>query len=70
MKRLLAKAMEQVAMEMAELAQGIPNMKKEMQNIQVTLIMQDNKLEEIKQLIRETNSGMKEEGDQREAMAD
>lgn len=59
---------------MAELAQGIPNMKKEMQNIQVTLIMQDNKLEEIKQLIRETNSGikeegMKEEGDQRKAMA-
>jgi len=28
MKRLLAKAMEQVAMEMAELAQGIPNLKK------------------------------------------
>ena len=62
--------MEQVAMEMVELAQGIPNMKKEMQNIQVTLIMQDNKLEEIKQLIRETNSGIKEEGDRREAMTD
>lgn len=28
-KRLLEKAMEQVAMEMAELAQGIPNLKKE-----------------------------------------
>ena len=47
MKRLLAKAMEQVAMEMVELSQGIPNLKKEMQNIQVTLIMQDKKLEEI-----------------------
>jgi len=56
--------MEQVTMEMAELAQGIPNLKKEMQNIQVTLIMQDRKLEEIKQLIRETNSRIKEEGEQ------
>lgn len=33
MKRLLAKAMEQVAMEMAELAQGIPNLKREMKDI-------------------------------------
>lgn len=41
-----------------------------MQNIQVILIMQDNKLEEIKSLIREINLGMKEEGDQLEAMAD
>jgi len=33
MKRLLEKEMEQVAMEMVELAQGIPNLKKKMQNI-------------------------------------
>jgi len=33
MKRLLAKAMEQVAMEMVESAQGIPNLKREMKNI-------------------------------------
>lgn len=33
MKRLLAKAMEQVAMEIAELSQGIPNLKKELRNI-------------------------------------
>jgi len=31
--------MEQVAMEMGELAQGIPNLKKEMNNIQITLMM-------------------------------
>lgn len=36
MKRLFAKAMEQVAMEMAELSQGIPNLKKELTNIQIT----------------------------------
>lgn len=70
MKRLLAKAMEQVAMEMAELAQGIPNLKREMQNIQVTLIMQDNKLEDIQRQIRKINPGIKKEGDQQEAMAD
>jgi len=39
MKRLLAKEMEQVAMEMAKLSQGIPNLKKELRNIQITLLM-------------------------------
>lgn len=48
MKRLLAKAMEQVAMEMAELAQGIPNLKREMNNLQITLMMQDDRLDEIR----------------------
>ena len=70
LKRLLAKAMEQVAMEMVELAQGIPNLKKEMKNIQVILLMQDNTLEEIKDQIRKIDTGIKEEGDQLEAMAD
>jgi len=49
MKRLLAKAMEQGAMEMAGLAQGIPNLKKEMNNLQITIMMQDGKLDEIQQ---------------------
>jgi len=70
MKRLLAKAMEQVAMEMAELSQGIPNLKKELQNIQVTLIMQDKKLEELQQQIKESNPGIKKEEEQQEGMAD
>lgn len=51
-KRIMAKAMEQVAMELAEEAQGIPNLKKEMKNFQITLLMQDEKLEEIKQLLK------------------
>jgi len=34
-------------MEMVELAQGILNLKKEMNNIQITLMMQDGKLDEI-----------------------
>lgn len=49
LKRLLAKALEQVAGEVAEMAQGMLNLKKEMKNLQVILIMQDNKLEEIQQ---------------------
>jgi len=32
---------------MAELAQGMPNMKKEMKNLQITMIMQDSKLDKI-----------------------
>lgn len=49
LKRLLAKAMEQVVVEMTEMAQGIPNLRRKMKNLQVTLLMQDNKLEEIQQ---------------------
>lgn len=41
-----------------------------MQNIQITLLMQDNKLDEIQQQIRKINSGTKEEGNQPEAMVD
>lgn len=47
MKRLPTKAMEQVAMEMAELSQGTPNLKKELRNIQITLLIQDKKMDEI-----------------------
>ena len=70
MKRILAKAIEQVAMDMAELSQGIPNLKKELQNIQVTLIMQDKKLDEIQQQIKERNLGIKKEEEQQEGKAD
>ena len=68
MKRLLAKAMEQVAMEMGELAQGIPNLKKEMNNIQITLMMQDGKLDEIQQQIEKLTHEAKEEKHQPSAM--
>lgn len=61
MKRLLAKAMEQLAMEMEELAQGIPNLKKELNNIQVTLMMQDGKLDEIQQQIDKLTHEAKEQ---------
>lgn len=61
MKRLLAKAMEQVAMEMAELAQGIPNLKKQMNNLQITLLMQDSKLDEIQQQLKKLTPEAKEE---------
>jgi len=33
MKHLLAREMEQVAIEMIEIAQGLPDMKKEMTNL-------------------------------------
>lgn len=66
MKRLLSKSMEQVAMEMAELSQGIPNLKKELKNIQITLLMQDKKLDEIQQKILSGGSGIKQEKEQQE----
>ena len=53
LKCLLAKVLEQVAGEMVELAQGMPNMKKEMKNLQITMIMQDSKLDEIQQQLKQ-----------------
>lgn len=68
MKRLLAKAMEQVAIEMVELSQGIPNLKRELKNIQITMMMQDKKLDEIQQQIENINMGITKEDEQKEAM--
>lgn len=61
LKRLLAKAMEQVAMESVEMAEGIPNSKKEMKNLQITLLMQDSKLEAIQQHLQKIVPVPKEE---------
>ena len=41
--------LEQVGGEVAEIAQGMPNLKKEMKNMQVIMIIQDNKLDGIQQ---------------------
>lgn len=64
MKRLLAKAMEQVAMEMAELSQGIPTLKKELKNIQITLLMQDKKMDDIQEMLKAGGLGVKQEKEQ------
>lgn len=53
MKRLLAKSMEQVATEMAELAQGVPNLRREMRILQITLEIQEKNIDEIAALIKE-----------------
>jgi len=53
LKCLLGRALEQVAGKMAELAQGMPNMKKEMKNLQITMIMQDSKLDKIQQQLKQ-----------------
>lgn len=60
----MAKAMEQVAMEMAEMSQESPYLKKEMQNIKVTLIMQDKRLEEIQQKLKRITPDLKKEEEQ------
>lgn len=39
LKHLLAKEMEQVTEEMAKLTQGMPNMKREINNLQITMLM-------------------------------
>lgn len=49
MKHSLARTLEQVAGEMAEIAQGMPNLKKDMKNLQIMMFMQDSKLDEIQQ---------------------
>ncbi len=49
MKRLLAMAMEQVAMEMVEMVQSTPNVKKELKDIVITLLMQEKRLEDLNQ---------------------
>jgi len=51
LKSLLAKAVEQVAKEMAEIANGMPNLQKEMKKFQTIMINQNNKLEEISQTL-------------------
>lgn len=52
MKRLLAKTREQVAEEMIEIAEGIPNGRKEMDNMQCTLLRQDSRLKEVQMLLQ------------------
>ena len=52
MKRLLAKALEQVASEMAEMAQGVPNLRRELRILQTSMEMQGKQLEEIQQLLK------------------
>ena len=69
-KRLLARAMEQVAVKMAEMAQGIPNLRREMKNLQITLLMQDNKLEEIQQQLKKIVPVTKDEDTPPENMVD
>lgn len=69
MKRLLAKSLEQVATEMAELAQGIPNLRRELRIIEITLEMQEKKLEEIQTMIKERLLEASREADRQPATA-
>jgi len=68
MKRLLANAMEQVAMEMVELSQGIPNLKRELNKLQITIMMQDGKLDEIQHQIQIITQEIKAKQQQKNAM--
>jgi len=52
MKRLLAKALEQVATEMVEIAQGGPELRRELQFIHISLEMQENKLDDLHQMLK------------------
>lgn len=69
-KRLIAKAMEQVVDEMIEIAQGIPNLRREMKNLHVTIQMQDTRLEEIQTMLRKITNGQRKEEVKMEAMVD
>lgn len=63
MKRLLARAMEQIAVEMIELVHGLPTFKRELRNIQMTLNVQNYKLDKILQLLKENGFEIKAEGE-------
>lgn len=66
LKRLLAKSMEQVAAEMVEIAEE--NLKKELKNLQITLMMQDRKIDKLVQLIKDGGIVKVEPGIQPEDM--
>lgn len=66
LKRLLAKSMEQVAAEMVELAKE--NLKKELKNLQITLMMQDKKMDKLVQLLKDGGIVKTEPDIQPEAM--
>jgi len=66
MKRLMAKSMEQVALEMVELSQGIPKLKKEMRNILITLLMQDKRLEDLQKQLEANGLVVRKEKKQHE----
>ncbi len=55
---------------MAEMAQCIPNLRREMKNLQITLLMQDWKLEEIQQQLERFVPVTKDEGSPPENMVD
>jgi len=61
MKRLMAKALEQVAMEMAEMVQSIPNVKKELKDIVITLLLQEKRLEDLQQQLVANGALVKKE---------
>lgn len=52
MKCLLAKAMEQNAEEMTEIAQGYPSLKGEMRSLHSALLNQGKQLEDIKRSLK------------------
>ena len=64
MKRLMAKALEQVAREMAEMVQNLPNVKKELKDIVITMLLQEKRLEDLQKLLVESGVLVKKEKDQ------
>jgi len=70
MKHLLAKAMEQVAVEMAEIAQGVPDMKKELDSLQFLTWKQDIKIEEIRGMLKVLIKAKREEKSKQEMTID
>ena len=58
------------SVEMAEMAQGITNLRREMKNLQITLLMQDNKLGEIQQQLKKLVPVTKDEDLPPEIMVD
>lgn len=67
MKRLLAKALEQVATETVEIAQGGPDLRREIRFIQISMELQERKLDEIQQIMKGEQQGADKEENQQHA---
>ncbi len=70
MKHLLARAMEQVVVEVAEIAQGLPDMKNEMTKQQLMIRKQDKKIEEVNSMLKELTKAKHEGEIKQEIMVD
>jgi len=61
--------MEQVAVEMVELTQEVPEAKKEMPSLNITIRQQDGKIQELHGMLKDLVETKHDEGSRKESVA-